>query len=108
MFAFVGAPWPMGHQRQPLSFSLRRNADTAQLTDGINTLPDEIAAVNAQQAQAIEIRNADKAKNEEAIADPKVGQGAVEKAMKVIQGFCEKRADGSDLEGGRRPDGRPH
>ena len=53
-------------------------------------MSDEIAAINAQQAEATEIRNADKAKNEEAIADPKVAQEAVEKAMKVIQEFYDK------------------
>ena len=55
---------------------MRRIADIAQLTDEIKTLSDEIAAINAQQADATEIRNADKAK---------VAQEAAEKAAKVIQ-----------------------
>ena len=38
-----------------------------------------------REAEATEIRDADKAKNQEAIADAKVAQEAVEKATKVIQ-----------------------
>jgi chromosome segregation ATPase len=76
---------------EDLSATIEKNtADIAQLTDEIKTLSDDIASINAQQAEATEIRNADKSTNQEAIADAKVAQEAVEKAMKVLQDFYDK------------------
>ena len=78
---------------EDLSAKIENNtADITQLADEIKTLSDDIAAINAQQAEATEIRNEEKAKNQEAIADAKVAQEAVEKAKKVIQDFYDKKA----------------
>jgi peptidoglycan hydrolase CwlO-like protein len=78
---------------EDLSANIDKNtADITQLADEIKTLSDDIAAINAQQAEATEIRNEEKAKNQEAIADAKVAQEAVEKAKKVIQDFYDKKA----------------
>jgi len=78
---------------EDLSANIDKNtADITSLADEISSLADDIAAINAQQAEATELRNADKAKNQEAIADAKVAQEAVEKAKKVIQDFYDKKA----------------
>jgi hypothetical protein len=78
---------------EDLSANVDKNtADITQLSDEIKTLSDDIASIVAQQAEATEIRNADKANNQEAIADAKVAQEAVEKAKKVIQDFYDKKA----------------
>merc|ERR1719446_291416 len=71
-----------------------------QLTDEIKTLADEIAEINAQQAEATKIRNDEKATNQEAIADAKVAQSAVEKAKKVIQDFYDKAGGAAFVQGG--------
>lgn len=78
---------------EDLSANIDKNtADITSLADEISSLADDIAAINAQQAEATELRNADQAKNQEAIADAKVAQEAVEKAKKVIQDFYDKKA----------------
>jgi len=78
---------------EDLSANIDKNtADITSLADEISTLADDIAAINAQQAEATELRMADKANNQEAIADAKVAQEAVEKAKKVIQDFYDKKA----------------
>jgi hypothetical protein len=74
-----------------LSATIDKNtADITQLGEEIKTLSDDIASINAQQAEATKIRNEEKAKNAEAISDAKVAQEAVEKAKKVIQDFYDK------------------
>jgi len=76
---------------EDLSATIEKNtADITQLADEIKTLSDDIASINAQQAEATKIRNEEKETNQEAIADAKVAQEAVEKAKKVIQDFYDK------------------
>lgn len=76
---------------EDLSATIEKNtADITQLADEIKTLSDDIASINAQQAEATKIRNEEKEQNQEAIADAKVAQEAVEKAKKVIQDFYDK------------------
>lgn len=76
---------------EDLSATVEKNtADMTQLAESITTLGDDIASINGQQAEATKIRQADKETNQEAIADAKVAQQAVEKAMKVIQEFYDK------------------
>jgi len=89
---------------EDLSATIEKNtADIAQLMDQIKTLADDIGAITAQQGEATEIRASEKAKNQEAIADAKEAQGAVEKAMKVLQDFYDSAGGaafvqhGSDL-----------
>jgi len=89
---------------EDLSATIEKNtADIAQLMDQIKTLADDIGAITSQQAEATEIRASEKAKNQEAIADAKEAQGAVEKAMKVLQDFYDSSGGaafvqhGSDL-----------
>jgi len=89
---------------EDLSATIEKNtADIAQLMDQIKTLADDIGAITSQQAEATEIRASEKAKNQEAIADAKEAQGAVEKAKKVLQDFYDSAGGaafvqhGSDL-----------
>jgi vacuolar-type H+-ATPase subunit I/STV1 len=70
----------------------RAEAEISQLTEDISRLADEIAELQGQQANAQEIRDAEKAKNTETINDAKVAQAAVEKAMQVLQDFYDKAA----------------
>jgi len=86
---------------EDLTAQIEKNtADIAQLADEIKTLGDEIAEINAQQAEATKIRQDEKATNQEAIADAKVAQAAVEKAKKVIQEFYDKASDAAFVQGG--------
>jgi len=76
---------------EDLSATIEKNtADMAQLQDEIKTLSDDIAAITGQQAEATKIRADNKETNMAAIADAKSAQGAVEKAMKVLQDFYDK------------------
>jgi len=76
---------------EDLSANIEKNtAEIMQFADEIKTLSEDIAAINSQQAQATELRGDAKTENQEAIADAKVAQEAVEKAMKVIQDFYDK------------------
>jgi len=85
---------------EDLSATIDKNtAEITQLTDEIRTLADEIADINAQQAEATKIRNDEKAVNQEAIADAKVAQAAVEKAKKVIQDFYDKAGGAAFVQG---------
>jgi len=77
----------------------KATADISQLTEEITTLADDIAAIKGQQSDAQSIRDAEKAKNQETIADAKVAQAAVEKAMQVLKDFYAKAADASLLQG---------
>jgi len=77
----------------------KATADISQLTEQITTLADDIASIKGQQADAQGIRDAEKAKNQETIADAKVAQAAVEKAMQVLKDFYAKAADASLLQG---------
>jgi len=68
----------------------KATADIAQLTEEITILADDIASIKGQQNDAQGIRDAEKEKNQETIADAKVAQAAVEKAMQVLKDFYAK------------------
>jgi len=65
----------------------KNTADIAQLSQGITTLSDEITEVTQQQAEASNLRAAQKATNIETIADAKEAQAAVERAMHILKEF---------------------
>jgi len=69
-------------------------ADIAQLTEEIAALSDAMASISAQQAEATQIRDEEKATNTVAIADAKVGQEAVQRAIEVLRDFYNKAAAG--------------
>eukprot|EP00747_Dinoflagellata_sp_TGD_P160017 gnl/TRDRNA2_/TRDRNA2_177938_c1_seq99.p1 gnl/TRDRNA2_/TRDRNA2_177938_c1~~gnl/TRDRNA2_/TRDRNA2_177938_c1_seq99.p1 ORF type:complete len:420 (-),score=173.70 gnl/TRDRNA2_/TRDRNA2_177938_c1_seq99:145-1278(-) len=62
-------------------------AAAAKLATEIKDLSDAIAAIKEKQASYTSFRQEEKAKNEEAIADAKVAQAAVEKATQVLKDF---------------------
>jgi len=77
----------------------KATADISQLTEEITTLADDIASIKGQQNDAQGIRDAEKAKNQEAIADAKVAQAAVEKAMQVLKDFYAKAEASALIQG---------
>jgi len=78
---------------EDLSANIDKNtAEITSLADEMSTLAEDIASINSQQAEATKIRLDDKATNQEAIADAKVAQEAVEQAKKVIQDFYDQKA----------------
>jgi len=84
---------------EDLSASIDKNeADSAQLTDDVTVLSDDIAALNGQQQEAAKLRDEEHAKNTETINDAKVAQAAVEKAMKVLKEFYAKAADAAFMQ----------
>merc|ERR1719473_983995 len=78
----------------------KATAESAQLATEIADLSDAIAAIHASQAEATNLRNEQKAKNAEVVADAKEGQAAVEAATKVLKDFYTSAADASLLQGG--------
>jgi len=77
----------------------KATADIAQLTEEITTLADDIASIKGQQADAQGIRDTEKSKNQETIADAKVAQAAVEKAMQVLKDFYAKAEASALIQG---------
>merc|ERR550514_211319 len=72
-------------------------ASIAQLTSEIGELTEAVAQIDAAVAEATSIRNAEKAKNSQTVADAKEAQVATENAMKVLQDFYAKAADATSL-----------
>merc|ERR1719191_109321 len=72
-------------------------ADIAKLTEEITELTDAVAALDAAIAKATKIREAEKAKNAETIADAKEAQEAVSNALAVLKEFYEKAGDATAL-----------
>jgi chorismate mutase len=77
----------------------KTEAEIAQLTEDVARLAEEIAEIKGQQANAQEIRDAEKAKNTETINDAKVAQAAVEKAMQVLKDFYAKAEASALIQG---------
>jgi len=73
-------------------------AETAQLTEEITLLSDSIAEIKQQQSEATGLRNEEKGKNENTIAEAKSAQAAVEKATQVLKDFYAQQ-DGAFLQG---------
>merc|ERR1719353_628493 len=60
-------------------------ASIAKLTEDIAELTQAIADLDAAVAKATELRNAEKAKNKETVADAKEAQTAVAQALAVLK-----------------------
>merc|ERR1719197_2230551 len=72
-------------------------ASIAKLTEDIAELTQAIADLDAAVAKATELRNAEKAKNKETIADAKEAQTAVAQALAVLKEFYAKAAEATSL-----------
>merc|ERR1719482_2545625 len=68
-------------------------ASIAQLTEEIGELTDAVAAIDAAVAKATKIREEEKAKNTETIADAQEAQTAVQQALSVLKDFYEKAGE---------------
>merc|ERR1719253_1707807 len=77
----------------------------AKLTEQITDLTAAVAALDKAMAEATEIRTAEKAKNEETIADSKEAQTAVAQALVVLKEFYAKAAEATSLL--QQPESRP-
>merc|ERR1719491_1507290 len=74
-----------------------QNALLEKLTTEIAQLSDEVAQIKKQQAEATNMRLAEKKTNTATIADAKVAQDAVEKATTVLKNFYSSVAAGAAL-----------
>jgi len=72
-------------------------ASIAKLTEEINELTAAVAAIDEAVAKATKIREAEKAKNADTIADAKDAQVAVEQALQVLKDFYEKAGEATAL-----------
>merc|ERR1719207_523743 len=68
-------------------------ASIAKLTEEIAELTTAVAELDAAMAKATEIRQAEKAKNEETIKDAQDAQTAVAQALTVLKEFYAKAAE---------------
>merc|ERR1719197_848413 len=71
-------------------------ASIAKLTEQISELTAAVAELDAAMAKATSLREAEKAKNAETIADAKQAQEAVSQALTVLKEFYEKAGDHGD------------
>merc|ERR1719160_722254 len=72
-------------------------ASISTLTEEITTLTKGIADLDSAMAEATSIREAEKKKNTETIADAQVAQAAVAKALGVLKDFYEKAGEATSL-----------
>merc|ERR1719456_944072 len=72
-------------------------ASISQLSDEITELTKAVADLDAATAKATGIREAEKAKNTETIADAQAAQAAVAKALGVLKDFYEKAGEATAL-----------
>merc|ERR1719498_437452 len=68
-------------------------ASIAKLTEDITELTDSVAELDAAMSKATNLRYAEKAKNEDTIADSKAAQTAVAQALVVLKEFYAKAAE---------------
>jgi len=73
------------------------SASIAKLGEEITELMQAVAEIDAAVAKATEIREAEKAKNTETIADSQEAQTAVAQALTVLREFYEKAAKATAL-----------
>ena len=73
-------------------------ASIAKLTEDMASLTQAIADLDAAMAKATDLRNAEKAKNTETIADSKEAQTAVAQALAVLKDFYSKAATATSFE----------
>jgi len=72
-------------------------ASIARLTQEITDLTKAVGELDAAIAKATSIREAEKAKNTETIADAQAAQAAVAKALEVLKTFYEKAGEATAL-----------
>merc|ERR1719386_107096 len=72
-------------------------ADISKLTNEITELIDGIAAIDKAVKEATQMREEEKAKNTETIADAKEAQDAVAQAMSVLKEFYAKAGEATAL-----------
>jgi len=72
-------------------------ASISKLSQRITTLSDEIAEIDRSVAEATELRNTEKVKNEQTVKDAKEGQAAVASAIAVLREFYEKASRASSF-----------
>merc|ERR1712066_1164360 len=72
-------------------------ASIAKLTEDIEELTEAVAALDAAMAEATKLRQEEKAKNLQTIADAQEAQTAVAQAMTVLKEFYEKAGDATAL-----------
>jgi cell division septum initiation protein DivIVA len=72
-------------------------ASIAQLAEQITELTEAVAAIDAAVAKATKIREEEKAKNTETIADAQEAQTAVQQALSVLKDFYEKAGEATAL-----------
>jgi len=76
-------------------------ASIAKLTEDMASLTQAIADLDAAMAKATDLRNSEKAKNTETIADSKEAQTAVAQALAVLKDFYAKAATATSFVQGR-------
>merc|ERR1719262_754419 len=64
-----------------------KTALSAQLTEQINTLSQEIADLQKALNEATELREENKAENQKTVADAEAGKAAVDNAIEILNGF---------------------
>merc|ERR550514_835888 len=72
-------------------------ASVSKLTDEITQLTKAVADSDAAVAESTSIRETEKAKNTETIADAQAAQTAVAKALSVLKDFYEKAGEATSL-----------
>merc|ERR1740122_225074 len=72
-------------------------ASIAKLTEDIVALTQAIAELDKAMAEATDLRQAEKAKNEETVADSQAAQTAVAQALTVLKEFYSKAGDATAL-----------
>jgi hypothetical protein len=74
-----------------------QNALFEKLTSEITELSDEVSKIKGQQSEATNMRMAEKKTNAATVADAKVAQDAVEKAIKILKDYYASDAASSAL-----------
>jgi cell division septum initiation protein DivIVA len=72
-------------------------ASIAKLTEEIGELTQAVADIDAAVAKATKLREEEKAKNAETIADAQEAQKAVAQALQILKDFYEKAGDATAL-----------
>merc|ERR1719482_1778081 len=73
------------------------NAQVAKLTEGIEAHDKAMIEIDAAMKEATEVRQKEKAKNEETIADCEAAIEAVESALQILREFYKKAGGGNAL-----------
>merc|ERR1719512_450842 len=79
-------------------------ASIAKLTADITELTKAVAELDKAMAEATDLRQAEKAKNEETVADSQAAQTAVAQALTVLKEFYSKAGDATALVQRQQPE----